>query len=360
MVSSAVLEALRSALVELYPSHGDAGRVAADAGLNPARIAYDPTPIVYWHNVLLEAQRLGKIGAVVDVAQREYGENALLQAAVRLWNAKTETAGPPHELGASSPAAELDPVVLTLLADEVRRGRLTIFVGSNLSMELTGLPPLADVGARLAARYSIASGGDEPFYVLAQRVAGRSRSDLLLFLREQLDGVFEPGPFDRMLSQLPIKLIITTRYDGLIEDAFQAARRSIDVLTDGFGVGQRRGDSVGLLKLYGDLLQPRSLTLTEDDINDLFDVASDKRGLVALAVQAFGGGTVLAFGVDAREPGFARLVGSAARTLGDSAPMVYVVRDADAEDGGVTSRRNVEFIDAPPLDMLTSLLGRLA
>jgi hypothetical protein len=78
----AALIRLRELLARLYPTERDARRVAGDAGLNAALIAFDAKAINTWFAILEEARHQGKVEAVVAVALADYpDEEALLLAA---------------------------------------------------------------------------------------------------------------------------------------------------------------------------------------------------------------------------------------------------------------------------------------
>jgi len=63
---------LREKLVVLYPGAADAQRVMADAGVSPGRVDWSGSAEQFWFAALAEADRLGLIRAVQQVADREY------------------------------------------------------------------------------------------------------------------------------------------------------------------------------------------------------------------------------------------------------------------------------------------------
>lgn len=89
--------ALRETLARLYTSPVEARRVAEDAGLDPARIAFDPIPINTWYLILNDAaRRPGKVDDIVRVALSDYPDNDALQQAAA-------GAPPPPPLAAPEP-----------------------------------------------------------------------------------------------------------------------------------------------------------------------------------------------------------------------------------------------------------------
>lgn len=65
---------LRDILAELYPSEADIRRIVDDAGLKWQRIEKS-TAINTWHSVLIVAEKTGKVEALLDVVEGEYGSN---------------------------------------------------------------------------------------------------------------------------------------------------------------------------------------------------------------------------------------------------------------------------------------------
>lgn len=72
---------LRDLLADLYWDKTDARRIAQQAGLKVALIAFTDRPVNTWHNILNDALLRDKVQAVIDVARSEYPENKLLALA---------------------------------------------------------------------------------------------------------------------------------------------------------------------------------------------------------------------------------------------------------------------------------------
>jgi formylglycine-generating enzyme required for sulfatase activity len=76
---------LRSILAHLYTNEADARRVVADAGLAADRIPFSGHATNTWHAILTEAEKSGRIDAVLAVALKEYGSNQALQAVAAVY-----------------------------------------------------------------------------------------------------------------------------------------------------------------------------------------------------------------------------------------------------------------------------------
>jgi len=70
-----ILSNLRNILANLYPDEPSTRRIIADSTLDSSRILLNSTAINNWHSILVEAEKVGRIDALLDVIVREYGDN---------------------------------------------------------------------------------------------------------------------------------------------------------------------------------------------------------------------------------------------------------------------------------------------
>lgn len=85
----------------------------------------------------------------------------------------------------------------------------------------------------------------------------------------------KPSPAVRALAELDFPIIITTNYDNLFEDALVAAGKSKytrciyssadTVVTKDIQLGNISAETPFVLKIHGDVTDPSSLVITEDD-----------------------------------------------------------------------------------------------
>jgi hypothetical protein len=255
----------------------------------------------------------------------------------------------------------MNEAFLNLILDEIRRGRLTCFIGADLPSSVTGLPNGYDLAQELATYYNLSPRDKRPaFCALAQQVGRARRRDVVQFLMERLETLNRtPQPFDLLLARLPINLFITTRYDDLLERAFQMAQRPLQAIVTDLDASLHRADRATLIKLYGDLRQPHTLTLTEDD---LYDLVAQKRGVLDLVQQAFSNGTVLFLGYDLYNPDFLTLWREVLRRLKEYAPLAYATMSETmtAADRQLWRDRNIEVLDESPLAIVQALVSRLS
>jgi predicted MPP superfamily phosphohydrolase len=93
---AAAVRELRATLASLYPSQIEAARLSDDARLNRARIDLNGSAQTVWFNVLDEARKSNRLGALVEVALAEYPQHPDLRRLARAL-APTPTSAPAAE-----------------------------------------------------------------------------------------------------------------------------------------------------------------------------------------------------------------------------------------------------------------------
>lgn len=193
------------------------------------------------------------------------------------------------------------------LIDALERRSLALFIGADLPRDATGLPSRAGLARELARR----KGLDESLSLaeVAQRVArGGNRWEFTNFIRDQFDTTGKsPQPFHRRIVELvqehEIKALVTTAYDNLLELAFQDAGMPINRVVRGSDVSFIDPSRPTLIKLYGDIQQPNTLVVTEDDHYDL-GRDRDKEDLLHEVKTVLRRQTVLFLGYNLADPDF--------------------------------------------------------
>ena len=253
----------------------------------------------------------------------------------------------------------MDAIALNLLLDEAQRGRLALFVGGDLPAEISGLPSKSELARRMAARFGQSLPDDQSpgLASVIQRVGRQRTRDVIQFLKDQLENGAAPQPFDNLLARLPVQTFITNRYDDRLERAFLNAGRNVQPVVTDFDAGLLRRDQPVLVKLYGDLRQPQSLTLSEDD---LYDLATTKRDVTRLVENALRD-TCLFLCFNFASPDFLFLWREVLRTLGRLAPMAYAAPalPLTPEEATAWRDRNITVLDGSPLAVVQALAERL-
>ena len=82
MDNKQVLADLRNTLAKIYHDPVSVRRIVHDAGLESERIDFNGPSVNNWHNVLLQAQKMDKLDALLSVVSSEYGNNAEIKETI--------------------------------------------------------------------------------------------------------------------------------------------------------------------------------------------------------------------------------------------------------------------------------------
>ncbi|RJK97958.1 SIR2 family NAD-dependent protein deacylase [Vallicoccus soli] len=155
-------------------------------------------------------------------------------------------------------------------ADELARlataGRLALFVGAGVS-RAAGLPVWQELLDRLAVRAGLGDGEREALAALAppdaaQLLEGRLGPQGLADELRSLYDRTEHALSHALLAALPVRQVVTTNFDPLLEVAFAGAGRALRLLP-GDAPAQGPGEP-WLLKVHGDVRRPGDVVLTRE------------------------------------------------------------------------------------------------
>jgi hypothetical protein len=242
------------------------------------------------------------------------------------------------------------------LIEQLERGSLALFVGADLPSAITGLPSRADLAAELSQRKGL--GESLSLAQVAQRVGqAGSRWEFTAFIRDALDSaVKSPQPFHQRIVALaqahPLETLITTAFDNLLGSAFQDAGVGVNTVVRGSDVGFIRRGRPTLIRLYGDVQQPETLVVTEDDHYGLWR-DRDKEDLLDEVRAALRKNTVLFIGYDLADPDFNLLWREVLDRAGRFAMGAYAVWPGLPETEVQMWRdRGITMLESDPLGIL--------
>jgi hypothetical protein len=243
------------------------------------------------------------------------------------------------------PKINIDKTDWDLITKRIQQGRCVPFLGAGVNVSSKGYEglPLGPAVARKIAE-SLTGTKLAPFKELAEvkdndalaavrdlvrhgledlpRVSflyqrAYDYPDLMELLVEELNRACDPSPLLKTLAPLPFKLIITTNYDRLMEQALdEAGREFITVVqpADGFDEFSRaevedrladRGDKLILYKIHGSFDEngdgPGSelsrIVVTEEDYIEFLAIArTPDAGVPELVITELAGSTLLFLG----------------------------------------------------------------
>jgi hypothetical protein len=111
---------------------------------------------------------------------------------------------------------------------------------------------------------------------------GRSRSLLVEAIEESVQRDKQPSPMLQALAELDFPIVLTTNYDDLYEQALRRAGKNPRVVVYSRSRGARittedlTGSRPVIFKLHGDMSQPESLVITENDYIDFVGLMTEK------------------------------------------------------------------------------------
>lgn len=187
-----------------------------------------------------------------------------------------------RELDLGAPLPEPQMRHARRLARHAEAGELAVFVGAGVSA-MAGMPVWSELVQRLADDAGLPDElrdgiGDLPPQDATSVIARRMGEDRLA---DRVRELFGPRPHalaHGLLAGLPVRELVTTNVDALLESAMAGAGRDLCVLPG----DHPRGDQPWLLKLHGDVTLPGSTVLTREEFLD-FDAG---RAALAGAVEA--------------------------------------------------------------------------
>ena len=234
-------------------------------------------------------------------------------------------------LGAPPPDAARFPELETSLLS----GECVLFVGAGLSRG-AGLPDWNVLIAKLTEELKIAPGGRHDYLDLAQWYREHFGAATLanIISRTFSDPVRRPQPTlaHYLLMSLPVRHVITTNYDDLLERALTALKRhpvkvasQQDVARTGHGAG------VFVVKLHGDCAAPEEIVLARDDYDEFFE----RRPAMALLLESLLLNQTFFFvGYGLRDPNFRQMYARMARMLRDARRPAFAATFETAGDCG--------------------------
>lgn len=193
------------------------------------------------------------------------------------------------------------------IAEKLTQRRLAFFLGADLPQSITGVDSRGAVAAKLSNRYNIEPG--KSLATVAQLVMTHgNRHDFTQFLLDRLQLCDpSPHPFYDLIAQLIKKgqpeWIITTAYHRLLEKSLRDNRCPSNTVVNDSNLSFINPNQPTILKLYGDIQQPTSLVVTEQDQNQLSRGRfPDKRDMVDEIRPLFRRNSMLFIGYELSDP----------------------------------------------------------
>jgi O-acetyl-ADP-ribose deacetylase (regulator of RNase III) len=214
-----------------------------------------------------------------------------------------------RQVAAASPD---DPLRRPELEEALAAGQGVLFVGAGLSRG-AGLLDWEGLIGRLSKDLGLPSGAKTDYLDLAQwyrEVLGTDR--LAGLLRETFGGPALPTLAHYLLLSLPVRHVITTNYDNLLEEALAAVNRPPVKVVRQEEVSRTGRGGVSVVKLHGDVERAEEIVLSRDDYDEFFQ----RRPAMALLLEGLLLNQTFFFvGYGLRDPNFRQIYSRIARML---------------------------------------------
>lgn len=227
----------------------------------------------------------------------------------------------------SAPAAGWEPAreqrrFIRNFGDKVLNGEAGLFIGAGASRD-AGFVDWRGLLTDVAEELDLDISKEHDLLALAQyHVNGRAgRGEI----NQQLINAFTkdaaPTSVHEVLARLPIDTVWTTNYEQLLEKAYEAAGRRVEVKLSIANLAQaRKGRDVTLYKMHGCVTHPEDAVLTKQD----YEVYDGKRRLFTDSLKGdFIEKTLLFIGFSFTDPNVERILSKVREQLGQNCRTHY-------------------------------------
>ena len=251
------------------------------------------------------------------------------------------------------------------LREHLAAGEVIAFVGAGMSIG-AGLPGWYDLIAELSARigYELPPAkwatGDALIDAAQAYVNRQGLHSLISHLKDRLDTTGkQPTTAHRALAGLPISLVFTANFDDLLERAYRAAGKRVEVVVRDSSIPfMRRGpDTVNIVKLYGDLDQPDTIVLARQQYESYF---LQRPQMVKLLETELARSDTLYLGWSGSDPYFKLVFGELlSRFGGMMRPGYAVMFDVTGAQRDELVRKQIRPVELPAGDRTAALAAWL-
>jgi len=216
------------------------------------------------------------------------------------------------------------------IQEQLRRGNLLLFLGEGINHGpggVSGMPTYTELAAKLASRCNCPHDAPPGLPEVAQfyEDTGLGRQPILSMLKDLLDRPdFAPGKNHQLLARLPVKVIVTTCYDDLMERAFRmvSPTHPYTLVIGRVDTSFLDEEKTTIVKLWGDLSQPESLVVTSDDRRTLFQSRQSMEHFLSSELERR---SCIFLGLDPMDPWFRDFFDNARRNVRGFDRQAFVV-----------------------------------
>ncbi len=246
------------------------------------------------------------------------------------------------------------------LAELILKDNAILFIGSHLGTGSSGLPMVERIADALAARIDYKRADRTLPAVARDYEILQGRAALILALREELTRLQDgPDPIHQLIADavLPTTKLITTRFDQVLESALTQFAKPYVLIVRDTDVPFFDESKVTVIKIQGDIAQPDSLVITEDDVDAFI---TNLPTLSDIVRAFFATKTLIFLGYDLNSTHFKRFFNQVTRNLSVYRRTAYAIVPQASEGMDDIGQRywknqNVEIVIHDPLAFLEAL-----
>jgi HEAT repeat protein len=238
------------------------------------------------------------------------------------------------------------------LQETLKRGECVLFVGAGFS---EGLPKWKELMNPLAEELGI-SPDEDPLYIAEYYENQFGRPKLEEKIVSQLRDKIPLTKAHNLLTNLPVKAIITTNYDHLLEEAL--AKKNLIKIVDGMKAPLVREDQLPLIKMHGDLDDPSTMVITRTDYNEY---PEKHRALVTYLLGFLISYNFLFVGFGLKDPNFDNIHYQIKSLFKDNQRKSYtIMKNPPDYEVKRLNRMGIEIIPIDDYDEIPSIFEELA
>jgi hypothetical protein len=241
------------------------------------------------------------------------------------------------------------------LIEQLKTGNVVLFCGAGISTSEGGIPGARQLAQKLAQRAELRDVGGMSLPEVAQVYETKmGHQSLIAFIAEQIEGAGQsPLSTHRLIASLPFKIIITTNWDALLEEALRLAGKRIAKVVRDSDVAFFDESKVTVIKLHGSVDQKDTIVITGDDYYEVFARLPETANLVR---SYFATKTLLFLGYGLADEDFKRMFREVEQHLGRHMRRAYAVQlDPRQNSIDYWRQKNVEVIAADATEFLEDL-----
>ena len=245
----------------------------------------------------------------------------------------------------------------TQLAELITTDNAILFVGAELHLPASGLPPIQQIAEALAEKIAYEE-ADRSLAAVAQEYEIEfGRRGLIQALKDELRKFQgKPDEVHQLIAMTALShtKILTTRFDQMLERALDEVDKHYIPIIQDTDVSFFDETKITLIKMQGDISQPNSLVITDDDL----DAFISRLPAISDVVRAFFATKTLIFlGYDLDSPQFKTFYGQITRNLSAYRRKAYAIVATPMRDRKLKywDAQNVEVHQRDPLTFLETL-----